>query len=90
MRKSVLGLLLVATACVGGPVKMRPGSNVALPEKPSIAEAVARTLVCTKREGEKNPPPVSSSAGDPCSANPDSLAPKSKKPEPVPEAPKRP
>lgn len=48
---TVLALVLVlfATACVGGPVRLRPGSNVALPSTPSLVDEVLDSYACKQR-----------------------------------------
>jgi hypothetical protein len=43
-----LALVLFATACVG-PVRLRPGSNVALPSTPSLVDEVLKSYTCKER-----------------------------------------
>ncbi len=51
--KLALGLVGLSMACIGGPVGLRPGSNVALPKsKPAAVGAVLADLACAKRKGE--------------------------------------
>jgi len=50
--KSALCLVGLSVACIGGPVALRPGSNVALPKGSSVAGAVLSDLTCAKRKGE--------------------------------------
>jgi hypothetical protein len=75
--RGIVVLLIVASACgKSGPVALRPGSNVALPVKqPSIAEQVARSVVCDK-VGE--PQTATVPEDHPCFSRPDSLAPRTK------------
>jgi predicted small lipoprotein YifL len=74
-----IAVVLIAVAACGksGPVAIRPGSNVALPVKrPSIAEQLARSLVCEKVVGE--PETTTVPEDHPCFSRPDSLAPSTK------------
>lgn len=51
--KSALCLVGLSMACIGGPVALRPGSNVALPKgKQAAVAAVLADLACAKRKGE--------------------------------------
>jgi hypothetical protein len=42
-------LVLFATGCVGGPVRLRPGSNVALPSTRSVIDELLDSYDCKKR-----------------------------------------
>lgn len=53
---SVLALALVlatATACVGGQVRLRPGSNVALPSTPTVVDKVLDAYECKQRNRDR-------------------------------------
>jgi hypothetical protein len=54
-RSPSLLLLLALTGCVGGivPVKIRPGSNIALPDGGSLVDNIVGSLLCAKGT---NPP----------------------------------
>lgn len=54
-RSRSLLLLLAVTGCVGGivPVRIRPGSNIALPDKGSFVDNIVGSLLCAKGA---NPP----------------------------------
>ena len=56
-RRSLPLLLLIAvTSCVGGivPVKVRPGSNIALPEQTSLVGEIVGSVLCTKGKTPQN------------------------------------
>jgi hypothetical protein len=44
-----LAVVLFATACVGGPIRLRPGSNVALPSTPTVVDKVLDAYACKQR-----------------------------------------
>ena len=48
MRRRYLLVVVILTGCVGGPVRMRPGSNVALPAQRSIVHDLVNGYVCSK------------------------------------------
>ena len=62
LRKSALLLLISLTACAGGVAmpRMRPGSNMVLPDNPSIVEEVVRAATC------KRDKPTSMARGNSC------------------------
>lgn len=83
MRRIPLLIVLLSTACVGSyPVRIRPGSNVALPNGGSVMDGIVRNLVCEKnRKNRKNSPDSANQCG---LLRPDTLSPGSEPPVPVP------
>lgn len=60
MRRLSLLIVLFATACTGGyPARIRPGSNIALPDNGSFIGAFVDSFVCEKarRQGKTSPAP---------------------------------
>lgn len=61
MRRLALLLVLLSTACLGrSPVRLRPGSNVALPVSPtrSLVEDIVSTVMCQKTRSSADHPEI--------------------------------
>ena len=53
IQKTVAFVLIVGLAgCVGGTpeIRMRPGSNMVLPQQPSLVEGLVETVVCAGKD----------------------------------------
>lgn len=67
MRKLLLplALLLSVVGCGYGPSRLRPGSDMALPERAGVAETLLRSLACSaqKRDSLQRTPAASGRDG---------------------------
>lgn len=72
MRKLLLPALLVLSGCGYGPTRLKPGSDMAIPRKVGVAEALVRTLACsaaTQDSLQKTPVATTTAAKDQLGAN---------------------
>jgi hypothetical protein len=62
MRGIVLLIALALMGCTQGPMRRKPGSNMVLPAKPSLAADVISNLVCVATKAPAVAPPVGKTA----------------------------
>ena len=72
--KCALGLVALSMACIGGPMELRPGSNVVLPKKSNgVVGAVLSELACSKRKDEGERAKMKSPEDAQCALKQDSV-----------------
>ena len=82
MRRLPLLIVLLSTACIGrNPVRLRPGSNVALPSKGALVAGAISSFLCDK--DRKDLGGTDASTGE-CYLNTDSLRARPNAPVPAP------
>jgi hypothetical protein len=50
--RRLTALVLLVSGCGYAPTRLKPGSDVAVPERVGAGEAVLRTLACTAKGGD--------------------------------------